>query len=87
MVDLLAMGCRVPYYRVMPSLLNRLVRAAGSAAASVLIGTVLVLGWDWLKIIGPPRPYLRYLAVGFLEIFLAGYFVVGDDRRHFLRRF
>ena len=36
----------------MPTLLNRLIRAAGSAAALVLMGTALVLGWDWLKVIG-----------------------------------
>ena len=35
-----------------------------------------VLGWDWLKVIGPPRHFPRYLAIGFLEAFLASYFVV-----------
>ena len=60
----------------MPTLLNRLVRAIGSAMALVLAGTVFVLGWDWLKVIGPPRHYPRYLAIGFLEAFLAGYFIV-----------
>ena len=60
----------------MPTLLNRLVRAVGLAVALVLAGTALVLGWDWLKVVGPPRLYPRYLAIGFLEAFLAGYFVV-----------
>ena len=41
----------------MPTLLNRLVRAAGLAAALVLVGIALVLGWDWLKVVGPPRLY------------------------------
>jgi hypothetical protein len=60
----------------MLTLLNRLVRAAGSAAALVFLGVVVVLGWDWLKALGPHHHYPRYLAIGFLEVFLAGYFAV-----------
>ena len=44
--------------------------------ALVFSGTVFMLCWDWLKVIGPPRDYPRYLAIGFLEAFVAGYFVV-----------
>ncbi len=76
MVDLLAMAHDATYYQTMPTLLNRLVRAAGSAVALVLMSTVILLGWDWLKAIGPSYDYPRYLAIRFLEVFLAGYFVV-----------
>jgi hypothetical protein len=62
--------------KTMPTLLNRLIRAAGLAAAVVIIGTALVLGWDWLKVIAPPRLYPRYLAIALLETFLASYFVI-----------
>jgi hypothetical protein len=59
----------------MPTSLNRLMRAAGLAAILVLMGTALVLGWDWLKVVAPPRLYPRYLTIGLLEAFLASYFV------------
>ena len=60
----------------MPTLLNRLVRIAGSAAGLVLAGTTIVLGLDWLKAIRPPRDDSRYLAIAFLEVFIASYVVV-----------
>jgi hypothetical protein len=60
----------------MPTLLNQLVRATGLAVVLVLVGTAVVLSWDWLKTIGPPHLHLRHLAIGFLEAFLASYFGV-----------
>ena len=42
----------------------------------MLVGIALVLGWDWLKVIAPPRLYPRYLTIGLLEAFLASYFVI-----------
>ena len=38
----------------MPTLINRLIRAAVWAAALVFAGTALVLGFDWLKVVAPP---------------------------------
>ena len=60
----------------MPRLLVRLSRVAGVAVALVVIGTGVVLMWDWLKVIAPPRLYPRYLAIGLQEAFLASYFVI-----------
>ena len=63
----------------MPTLLNRLVRAAGLAVALVLAGTALGAGLGLAQ--GRrlhPVIYPRYLAIGFLEVFLAGYFVDPD---------
>ena len=60
----------------MPTLLNRLVRITGSAAGLVLAGTAIVLGLDWLNAIRPPHDDSRYLAIAFLEVFLASYLVV-----------
>lgn len=62
--------------KAMPTLLNRLIRAAGLAAALVLVGIASVLGWDWLKVVAPPRLYPRYLTIGLLEAFLASYFMI-----------
>ena len=55
---------------------NRIIRAAGLGAALMLGSTVLVLSWDWLKVVAPPRLYPRYLAIGLLATFLKSYFVV-----------
>lgn len=60
----------------MPTLLTRLIRTAGLAVALMFVGTASVLGWDWLKVIAPPRLYPRDLAIGLLEAFLASYFVI-----------
>ena len=76
MVDLLAMGYGATYYRAMPTLLNRLVRAAGLAMALVLMGT------SWCLVGTGSRSLVHLVSIcgiwliGFLEAFLAGYFVV-----------
>jgi hypothetical protein len=62
-----------------PSSLNRLVRPIGFATVLILIGAVLLLGWDWLSwlsLIGLPRYCLTQLAVGVLQTFLLLYFVI-----------
>ena len=55
---------------------NRLMRAAGLGAALMLGSTALLLSWDWLKVVAPPRLYPRYLTIGLLAAFLKSYFVV-----------
>ncbi len=57
MVDRLAMVDGATYHLRNADLARSLVRAAGLAAALVLIATALVLGRDWLNVIGPPRLY------------------------------
>ena len=76
MVDCLATLPGATYDQTMPTFLYRLVRAAGSAVALVLAGTTIMLAWEWLKTIRPPTDYPRYLAIGILEVFLAGYSVL-----------
>jgi hypothetical protein len=76
MAGRLATARGATYDRAMPTLLNRLVRALGLAVALVFAGTVVVLGWAWLEAIGPSLGYPRYLVIGFLEAFVAGYFIV-----------
>lgn len=61
---------------VMPTLLKRLSRAALLAAALFIAGTGVMLMWDWLKVIAPPRLYPRYLAIGLQEAFLACYLLI-----------
>ena len=76
MVDCLATPPGATYDQTMSTSLNRLVRAAGLAAALVLVGTAIMLACDWLKAIRPPTDYPRYLAIRLLEVFLAGYSVL-----------
>ena len=67
------------YRRCMPSSLKRLVYAAVIATAVVIIGGVLLLGWDWLDwitVIGAPRYWRRQLTAAVMETFLALYFVI-----------
>jgi lysophospholipase L1-like esterase len=60
----------------MLTLLDRLVRASGLAMVLVLAGTAIVLGRDWFKAIRPHNDYSQRLTIAFLEMLLAGYFVV-----------
>ena len=75
MADLLAMGW-VLYYRSDADLAKPPGSTRSLATTLVRMGIVLVLGRDWLKVIGPPRLHLRDLTFRFLEAFLAGYFIV-----------
>jgi len=52
---------------------SHLARAALTAAALVLSGIILILGGDWLRVVGPPRLLMRYVAGAFLATILAGY--------------
>ena len=74
-VGRLAMGYGVAYHQRHVDFAKSLGRAAGLAAVLVVAGTSVVLIWDWLKVIAPPRPYSHYLGIWLQEAFLACYFL------------
>ena len=74
--DRLAMAKITTYHRLMPTAFTRLVRAALLAMALVLVGTALVLGWDWLRVINSSRLFAGNGTAFFLAALLPGYFVL-----------
>jgi hypothetical protein len=51
-------------------------RAALAAVVLVLVGITLILGRDWLRVVGPTRLLMRHVAVAFLATILAGYLLI-----------
>ncbi len=55
---------------------GHLARAALTAAGLVLFGIMLILGRDWLRVIGPPRLLMQSALAALLVMILAGYLLI-----------